>query len=96
MGRAVLVALLWGSWGRALCATDPGWIALLHVDAGGSVVRIPLGAFDCATGILSARISSTSSVVLPTLASPAAVTSAVLSPSPSARQPCGNGAPQHP
>lgn len=65
---------------RAVCASNPGQIALLHLDTQCALKRAPISILDCGAGTLSARLFSTSSYAVATLDDPMAVTLRIFVP----------------
>src|SRR5207247_531742 len=57
---------------RAVCTAGPRRVALLHVEAGGRVTRVP-ATLDCASGTLSAQLATTSAYAVVVLDTPSAV-----------------------
>ena len=70
----LVVAIQLSSAEKAICAVDPSRIALLHVESDGSLVRIPLVSLDCNSGILVAKLFSTTDYLVATLSSSSSVT----------------------
>ena len=66
---------------RTVCRSDPGRIALLHVDQARVVTRAPIGELDCSSGSLRARLTATSAYALAKLSHPLTIALRTLLPS---------------
>jgi hypothetical protein len=66
---------------RAVCATNPALIAVLHVDSNGFVTRVQPSSINCATGIVTVQLSETSSYAVASMASTTTIPFRMVAPS---------------
>ena len=59
---------------KAICRVNSARIALLHINAGNTVTRVPLLSLDCDTGIMRALLFRTSSYAVASMLSSSSIT----------------------